>query len=102
MTLLSSFYPGFFFCANYCVIVTTKFSRRCGWLRFAAQPKLLFFYSGHPDVCNTIIIIIIIITIIINDNDDDYNKPRLEILDLKKFSFTSIFISRKTGIEPSE
>ena len=100
MTLLSSFYPGFFFfCANYCVIVTTKFSRRSGWLRFAAQPKLLFFYSGHPDVCNTVIIIIIII---INDNDDDYNKPRLEILDLKKLSFTSIFISRKTGIEPSE
>ena len=101
MTLLSSFLPRvfFFFCANYCVIVTTKFSRRCGWLRFAAQPKLLFFYSGHPDVCNAIIIMIIII---INDNDDDYNKPRLEILDLKKLSFTSIFISRKTGIEPSE
>ena len=32
-----------FFCANYCVIVTTNFSRCCGWLRSAAQPKLLFF-----------------------------------------------------------
>ena len=45
MTLLSNhFYP--FFCANYCVIVTTNFSRYCGWLRFASQPKLLFFTLG--------------------------------------------------------
>ena len=65
MTLLSNhFYPGFyFFSANYCAIVTINFSRCCGWLRFAAQPKLLFFYSGHPDVCIAIIIIIIIIII---------------------------------------
>ena len=34
------------FCANYCVIVTTNFSRCCGWLRFAAQPKLLIFTLG--------------------------------------------------------
>ena len=40
MTLLSNhFYPTFFF-----------------WLRFPAQPKLLFIYSGHPDVCTAIII----------------------------------------------
>ena len=38
MTLLSNhFYPFFF--ANYRVIVTTNFSRCCGWLRFAAQPN---------------------------------------------------------------
>ena len=36
----------FCFCANYCVIVTTNLSRCCGWLRFAAQPKLLFFTLG--------------------------------------------------------
>ena len=35
--------PSFFFSENYSVIVTTNFSRCCGWLRFAAQPKLLFF-----------------------------------------------------------
>ena len=53
MTLLS-------YCANYCLIVTTNFSQCYGWLWFAAQPKLLFFYSGHPDVCTAIIIIIMI------------------------------------------
>ena len=36
----------FFFCANYCVIVTTNFSPCCGWLRFAAQPGLLIFTLG--------------------------------------------------------
>ena len=36
----------FFLCANYCLIVTTNFSRCCGWLRFAAQPKLLIFTLG--------------------------------------------------------
>ena len=47
MTLLSNpFYPGFFFGANYCAIVTTNFSRCSGWLRFAAQPKLLVFTLG--------------------------------------------------------
>ena len=46
-TLIKSFLTRFFlFCANYCVIVTTNFSRCCGWLRFAAQPKLLFFTLG--------------------------------------------------------
>ena len=40
-----------------CVIVSTNFSRLCGWLRFSAQPKLLFFYSGHPDVCTAMIIV---------------------------------------------
>ena len=61
----SYFFPGFLFCANYGVIVTTNFSRCCGWLLFAAQPKLLFFYSGHPDVCIAIIIIIIIIILLV-------------------------------------
>ena len=57
MTLLSNnFYSGFyyyylfilfyFFYANYCLIVTINFSRYCDWLRFAAQPKLLFFTLG--------------------------------------------------------
>ena len=92
MTLLSNhFYSGFyyylfiylFFCANYCVIVTINFSRCCGWLRFAAQPKLLFFYSGHPDVGTAIIIIIIIMETLFlymylnnyknNNNNTNYN-----------------------------
>ena len=50
----------FFFCANYSVILTKIFSQCCRWLRFAAQPKLLFFYSRHPDVCTAIIVIITI------------------------------------------
>ena len=33
----------FFFSANCSVIVTKNFSQCCGWLRFATQPKLLFF-----------------------------------------------------------
>ena len=37
-TFIKSFLPIFFF-ANYRVIVTTNFSRCCGWLRFAAQPN---------------------------------------------------------------
>ena len=57
-TFIKSFLSRFFFCANYCVIVTTNFSRCCGWLRFVTQPKLLFFYSGHPGVCTATIIII--------------------------------------------
>ena len=58
MTLLSNhFYPGFF-CANYCVVVASKFSPCCSWLGFPAHPRLLFFYSGYPDVCTAIIIII--------------------------------------------
>ena len=48
MTLLSNhFFPGFF-CANYCIIVTTNFG----------PAKAFTFYSGHPDVCTAIIIII--------------------------------------------
>ena len=49
-TFIKSFLPSSFFfgrggrgCANYCVIVTANFSPCCGWLQFAAQPKLLFF-----------------------------------------------------------
>ena len=60
MTLLSNhFYPAFFFFfgANYCVIVTTNFSRCC-------PAKAFIFYSAHPEVCTAIIIIIIIIIII--------------------------------------
>ena len=61
MTLLSNhFYPVFFLfcCANYCVIVTTNFSRCC-------PAKAFIFYSAHPEVCTAIIIIIIIIIIAI-------------------------------------
>ena len=46
MTLLSNLFYPIFFCVNHCVIVPTNFSRYCGWLRFAAQPKLLFFNLG--------------------------------------------------------
>ena len=49
-TFMKSFLPFFFFRKSLCII-STNFSRYCGWLRFAAQPKLLFFYSGHLDVC---------------------------------------------------
>ena len=46
-TFIKSFLPNFFFFGvNHCVIVPTNFSRYCGWLRFAAQPKLLFFNLG--------------------------------------------------------
>ena len=43
-TLIKSFLTTFFFCfcANYCVIVTTNFSRCCGRLRFAAHYFLLW------------------------------------------------------------
>ena len=62
MTLLSNhFYPAFFFFgANYCVIVTTNFSRCC-------PAKAFIFYSAHPEVCTAIIIIIIIIIAIMID-----------------------------------
>ena len=57
---MKSFLPRFFFfCANYCVIVTTNFSRCC-------PAKAFIFYSAHPEVCTAIIIVIIIIAIMID------------------------------------
>ena len=87
----------FVFCANYCLFVTTNISRCCGWLRFAALPKLLFFYSGHPDVSTAMIIIIIIITIIINPNllliTKLTIKSYLQLISLKKlFRQSTIYI----------
>ena len=52
MTLLSNHFFPAFFCANYCIIVTTNFG----------PAKAFTFYSGDPDVCTAIIIIIIIMT----------------------------------------
>ena len=56
MTLLSNHFFPAFFCANYCIIVTTNFG----------PAKAFTFYSGDPDVCTAIIIIIIIIIIMTN------------------------------------
>ena len=102
--LFVCFFPSFFdflfflfFCANYSALVTTNFSRCCAWLRFAALPKLLFFYSGHPDVSTAMIIIIIIITIIINPNllliTKLTIKSYLQLISLKKlFRQSTIYI----------
>ena len=64
MTLLSNhFYPVFcfFFCANYCVIVTTILVHAAAGYGLPPSQSFHFFYSGHPDVCTAIIIIIMII-----------------------------------------
>ena len=72
----------FVFCANYCVFVTTNISRCCGWLRFAALPKLLFFYSWHPDVCTAMII---------NNNNNNKPKPFIDNKANYKILFTINF-----------
>ena len=46
-TLLSNhFYPGFSLAQIIVQLLLKNFSRGSGWLRFAAQPKLLFFTLG--------------------------------------------------------